>query len=261
LLSGRAIEEQKSVLAAAVPATILENVGRGYGEYCPIAKASEILAERWTPLIVRNISLRSHSFSEIHRGIPRVSSTLLAQRLRALERAGVIERVAAPTGHGSRYYLTSAGQELAEVVLQMGTWGARWLDLAPDDYDVSVVLWAWAKFVEVDRLPPQRVVVRFDISDDANKRYWMLLERPEPEVCVKHPGFDEDLIVATDSVTLTNVHRGRLDFGQAMKSGRLTLSGQADIARAFPTWGGRSRFADVQPARPWPAGPVKRSRR
>lgn len=242
-------------------ATILEKVGRGYGEYCPIAKASEILAERWTPLIVRNIHLRSHSFSEIHRGIPRMSSTLLAQRLRALERARVIERVPAPTGHGSRYYLTSAGHELAEVVLQLGTWGARWLDLAPDDYDAAVVLWAWAKFVEVDRLPPHRVVVRFDISDDANKFYWMLLERPEPEVCVKNPGIDEDLIVATDSVTLTNVHRGRLDFGQAMKSGRLTVSGRADVARAFPTWGGLSPFAGVRPARPELAGSVKSSRK
>jgi DNA-binding HxlR family transcriptional regulator len=224
-------------------------MARGYGEYCPIAKASEILAERWTPLIVRNIHLRAHSFSDINRGCPRMSSTLLAQRLRALERAQVIERVAAPTGHGSRYYLTSAGQELAELVLQMGTWGARWLDLAHDDYDAAVVLWAWAKFVQVDRLPAQRVVVRFDIGDDSNKRYWMLMQRPEPEVCVKNPGLDEHLIVTTDSVTLTDVHRGRLEFSQAIKSGRLTLSGPRDVARAFPTWGGLSRFASVKPAR------------
>lgn len=137
-----------------------------------------------------------------------MSSTLLAHRLRALERAQVIERVAAPAGHGSRYYLTSAGQELADVVLQMGTWGARWLDLAPADYDAAVVLWAWAKFVDAERLPPHRVVVRFDISDDANKRYWMLLQRPESEVCVKNPGLDEDLVVATDSVTLTKSTAG-----------------------------------------------------
>jgi len=115
-------------------------VARGYGEYCPIAKAAEILAERWTPLIIRNIYLRSHSFSDIHQGCPRMSTTLLAQRLRALERAQVIERVPAPAGRGSRYYLTPAGQELAEVVLDMGTWGARWLDLAPADYDAAVVL-------------------------------------------------------------------------------------------------------------------------
>jgi DNA-binding HxlR family transcriptional regulator len=224
-------------------------MGRGYGEYCPIAKAAEILAERWTPLIIRNIYLRSHSFSDIHRGCPRMSSTLLAHRLRALERAQVIERVMAPAGRGSRYYLTSAGQELAEVVLQMGTWGARWLDLDALDYDAAVVLWAWAKFTEVDRLPPHRVVVRFDISDDVNKHYWMLFQRPEPEVCIKHPGLDEDLVVTTDSVTLTDVHRGRLEFAQAARSGRLTVAGPLDLARAFPTWGGLSYYAGVKPAR------------
>lgn len=223
-------------------------MARGYGEYCPIAKAAEILAERWTPLIIRNIYLRAHTFNDIHRGCPRMSSTLLAQRLRSLERAKVIERVAAPAGHGSRYYLTTAGQELADVVLQMGTWGARWLDLAPDDYDAGVVLWVWAKFVDVGRLPPRRVVVRFDISDDPNKRYWMLLQRPESEVCVKNPGFDEDLVVATDSYTLTDVHRGRLGFGRAAKSGRLTITGPRDLARAFPTWGGLSPYATVRPA-------------
>jgi len=92
-------------------------------------------------------------------------------------------------------------------------------------------------------------VVRFDISDDPNKGYWMLLQRPEPEVCVKNPGLDEDLVVATDSITLTEVHRGRLGFGQAAKSGRLTISGPRDLARAFPTWGGLSYYAKVQPAR------------
>jgi DNA-binding HxlR family transcriptional regulator len=224
-------------------------MARGYGEYCPIAKAAEILAERWTPLIIRNIHLRSHSFTEIQRGCPRMSSTLLTHRLRFLERAEVIERVSAPAGHGPRYYLTPAGQELAEVVLEMGTWGARWLDLAPDDYDAAVVLWAWAKFVDVGRLPPHRVVVRFDISDDANKRYWMLLQRPESEVCLRDPGLDEDLIVATDSITLTEVHRGRLGIGKAAKSGRLTISGPRDLARAFPTWGGLSYYANVKPAR------------
>jgi hypothetical protein len=178
-----------------------------------------------------------------------MSSTLLAQRLRTLERAHIIDRVAAPAGHGSRYYLTSVGQELAEVVLHMGTWGARWLELAAVDYDAAVVLWAWAKFIDADRLPPHRVVVRFDISDDPNKRYWMLLQRPESEVCIRNPGLDEDLIVTTDSVTLTDIHRGRLDFGQAAKSGRLAVSGPPDLVRAFPTWGGLSYYANVKPAR------------
>lgn len=216
---------------------------RGYGEYCPIAKASEILAERWTPLILRNIHLRANSFSEIQQGSPRLSSTLLSQRLRSLERDRVIERVPAPNGHGSRYYLTPAGQELIEVIMQMGTWGARWLDLGPRDYEPDVVLWAWAKFIDVGRLPPNRVVVRFDITDRPKKKYWMLLARPEAEVCIRHPGLDEDLVVTTDSITLTDVHRGRLPFS------RLSVEGSPALVRAFESWGGLSYFADVRPAR------------
>lgn len=223
---------------------------RGYGQYCPIAKASEVLGERWTPLILRNIHLRCHSFSEIQRGCPRMSSTLLSRRLRSLERDGVIESRPAPSGRGSRYHLTPAGQELVEVVMRMGTWGARWLDLGPRDYEPDIVLWGWAKFIEADRLPPLRVVVRFDLTDRPRDRFWMLLQRPESEVCVKHPGLDEDLVVTTDCVTLTDLHRGRLAFSAAVSSGRLRIDGPPALARAFPGWGGLSYYAGVGPARP-----------
>ena len=224
-------------------------MGRGYGEYCPIAKASEVLGERWTPLILRNIHLRCHTFNEIQRGCPRMSSTLLSQRLRSLQRDGVIERVPAPSGRGSRYYLTAAGQELIEVVMQMGTWGARWLDLGPRDYEPDMVLWGWAKFIDRDKLPPARVVVRFDLTDRPRERYWMLVDRPESEVCVKNPGLDEDLVVTTDCVTLTDVHRGRVAFDAAISSGRMRIEGPPALARALPSWGGLSYYAGVQPAR------------
>lgn len=224
-------------------------MSRGYGDYCPIAKASEIVGERWTLLILRNIHLRCHSFNEIHKGCPRMSSTLLSQRLRSLERDGVIERVPAPSGRGSRYFLTAAGQELMDVVLQMGSWGARWLELGVHDYTPDTVLWGWAKFIECDKLPPTRVVVRFDVTDRPRQPFWMLIDRPESEVCVKNPGLDEDLIVTTDSTTLTDVHRGRLAFSVALSSGRMRIDGPPALARAFPTWGGLSYYADVRPAR------------
>jgi DNA-binding HxlR family transcriptional regulator len=224
-------------------------MGKGYGEYCPIAKASEVIGERWTPLILRNIYLRCHSFSEIQQGCPRISSTLLGQRLRSLERDLVIERVVAPNGRGFRYYLTPAGQELAEVILQLGTWGARWLDLGPRDYEPDLVLWAWAKFLDPARLPPRRVVVRFDLTDRPRETYWMLVDGHESELCVKSPGLDEDIVVTTDSITLTDVHRGRMTFGVALSSGRLQIDGLPDLADAFPTWGGLSPFAGIQPAR------------
>src|SRR5919204_2353167 len=137
-------------------------MSRGYGEYCPIAKAAEVLAERWTPLVIRNLHLGCHSFGEIQQGLPRISSTLLAERLRSLERDGVVERFPSPSGRGWRYFLTPAGQELVDVVFAMGNWGARWLDLGPRDYDPYMVLWGWVKLIDVDRLPERRGVVRVD---------------------------------------------------------------------------------------------------
>jgi DNA-binding HxlR family transcriptional regulator len=211
-------------------------MSRGYGEYCPIAKASEVLGERWTPFILRNIHLRCHSFTEIQRGCPRMSSTLRSQRLRSLERDGVIARVPAPSGRGSRYYLTPGGQEPIEVVLQMGHWGARWLDLGPRDYEPEIVLWGWAKFIDAGKLPPSRVVVRFDLTDRPRQHFWMLIDRPESEVCVKHPGLDEDLVVVTDCVTL----RARCVRGGT------GLGADADRRPASAGWG----FPDLGRAQP-----------
>src|SRR5438874_783730 len=181
-------------------------MNRGYGQYCPIARGAEIFAERWTPLIVRNLHLGAHTFTDIAAGCPRISTTLLTQRLQSLDRSGIVVRHPNPAARGSLYHLTPAGQELAQVALKLGDWGARWLELAPEDYDPFVVLWAWKMHVELERVPQPRVVIRFELSDRRGERYWLLLHRPEAELCVKPPGYDEDLIVTTDSRTLILVH-------------------------------------------------------
>jgi DNA-binding HxlR family transcriptional regulator len=219
-------------------------VKKGYGQYCPIAKGAEVFAERWTPLIVRNIHVGAHTFSEIAAGCPRISTTLLTQRLQSLERSGVVERRAHPPARGSLYYLTPAGQELAQVAMELGTWGARWLELAPEDYDPFVVLWAWKMHVQLDRLPQPRIVVRFDLTDRRDERYWLLLQKPEAELCIKSPGYDEDLVVTTDSQTLTLVHMGRLKPAEAERLGKWSIEGLPALIRGLPTWGGfHSTFA------------------
>lgn len=220
---------------------------RGYGQYCPIAKGAEVFAERWTPLIVRNLHVGAHTFSEIAAGCPRISTTLLGQRLRALERAGVVERRPNPSGSGSRYYLTPAGQELAAVTVELGNWGARWLELAPQDYDPFVVLWAWKMNVVLDRLPQPRVVIRFELRDRPKDKFWLLLQKPEAELCVKHPGYEEDVTITTDSETLTLVHLGRVALGDAERNARWQAEGSPALVRALPTWGGfLSSFAGVR---------------
>jgi DNA-binding HxlR family transcriptional regulator len=224
---------------------------KGYGQYCPIAKGAEVFAERWTPLIIRNLHVGAHSFSEIAAGCPRISSTLLGQRLRSLQRAGVIETRPNPHGPGSRYYLTPAGQELAAVAIELGNWAARWLELVPADYDPFVVLWAWKMHVDPGRLPRQRVVIAFELHDRPKQKFWLLLHQPEAELCIKHPGYDEDIIISTDSETLTLVHMGRLALADAERAGRWKAHGHPPtLVRDLPTWGGfYSRFADIHAAR------------
>jgi len=224
-------------------------VQKGYGQYCPIAKGAEIFAERWTPLIIRNLHVGAHTFTEILAGCPRISTTLLTQRLRSLERAGILERRSIPGSRGSLYYLTPAGQELVDVTLLLGNWGARWLELAPEDYDPFVVLWAWKMNVVLDRLPQPRVVIGFSLRDRPSEKFWLLLQKPEAELCVKHPGYDEDLQVTTDTRTLTLVHTGRLEVHEAERAGTWHVAGTPSLARALTGWGGfLSAFAEVRPA-------------
>lgn len=235
---------------------------RSYGQYCPIARGAEIFAERWTPLIVRNLLLGCSTFGEIVRGAPGISRSLLSQRLRALERAGIIERRAGPGGRGSRYLLTAAGRELDAVCRALGEWGARWLEVAPEHLDPGVALWSMCNWLDPDRLPAERVVVRFDFVDRPGERFWLLLERGVGEVCRTWPGFDEDLVVTAESAAFVQWHMGRLAWGRALASRRIRLDGPSALARAFPTWNRRSPFARVRPARRSPAGgPGRRIRR
>jgi DNA-binding HxlR family transcriptional regulator len=219
-----------------------------YGQYCPIARGSEIFAERWTPLVLRNLRLGCRTFSEIHAGVPTMSRSLLSARLRSLERRGVVASEPSPSGRGSRYELTHAGEELADLAFELGTWGARWLEVSPEHSDPVVVLWGWKNDLVRERLPSRRALVRFDLRERKRRRFWLLVERGEPEICLLHPGGEEDLIVTTDAETLMLVHMGSLTMAEAAAAGRWRAEGDPTIARRFPTWGGVSRFAKVKPA-------------
>lgn len=214
-------------------------------EYCPIVRASEVLAERWTPIIVRNLLLGCETFGEIAAGAPGISETLLSQRLRSLEQHGIIDRHPNPRGRGSLYRLTPAGRELQDVCDAMGTWGARWLDVAPKNLDPGILLWAIAKTMDRTRLPEQRIVARFDLSDAPKNKYWLLVQRPEPELCRRHPGFEETLIVKTSTGWLTKWHMGQVSLRQALREGTIEINGPASLVREFAACGGQSPFANV----------------
>jgi DNA-binding HxlR family transcriptional regulator len=223
---------------------------KSYGQYCPIVRGAEIFANRWTPVIVRNLLMGCETFSEIREGAPGISKTLLTQRLRELERAGVVERRVNGSGRGSRYALTDAGEELREVCWTLGTWGARWLEVAPEHLDAGVVLWSMCRLIDVERLPERRVVVRFDLSDGPRRRFWIVAQRPKAEVCIRDPGFDDDLVVHASSESLAHWHMGKITLGHALRSGSFRIEGPRSVVREFAGWGSHSAFANVKPGRP-----------
>ena len=218
---------------------------REYGQYCPVALASEVLADRWTPLIVRELVLGDTRFNEIERGLPGISRSLLTQRLRHLERSGVVERRPAPGGRGSEYHLTAPGKDLEPVLLAIGEWAVRWMhtDPEPEVVDPVVLTWWMHRRVATDRLPGRRVVLEFDYHGPRATRIWLVLDRGEPSVCVKPPGFDSDVVVPTDAVTMIRVFSGITSLDAEVVTGAVQIDGPPALARGFGKWFLWSPFA------------------
>ncbi|HEX4654796.1 MAG TPA: helix-turn-helix domain-containing protein [Mycobacteriales bacterium] len=221
---------------------------RTYGQYCPIARGAEIFAERWTPIIMRNVLMGCATFTEIQRGAPGIPRSLLTQRLALLEHRGILERLPHPHGRGARYVPTEAGKDLAQVCFALGEWGARWLDVAPVHLDPYVALWSMSNNLAVDRLPDRRVVIRFDFPRQPRKtsRFWLLVEHRKGEVCVTCPG-DEDLVITADAEAFVRWQAGRLTWAAATAHDAIRINGPRPLARAFPSWNGPDLFAHIKP--------------
>jgi DNA-binding HxlR family transcriptional regulator len=220
---------------------------RSYGQFCPIARTSELLAERWTPIIVRNLLNGCRTYNEIRQGAPGIPTALLSQRLEQLAHAGIVERIPNPSGRGATFRLTEMGQALRPVCDAMGQWGARWLEIQPHHLDPAYVLWATLKLVDTERLPDGTTVVRVALHGDATQNdmqnYWLILRRPQPELCTRGVGYIEDLVCETDARTLVDLHLERLSYEHARRTKRLQLIGPATLGRQFPTWFRASPFA------------------
>jgi len=214
----------------------------GYGQFCPVARASEIFAERWTPLILREIRTDHHHFSEILKGLHRVSPSVLGQRLRSLERVGVIETRPNPSGRGSTYHLTEAGTQLAEVIQALGVWGQRWLEVGPEHLDPDVLMWQVFKHLDPTRLPAARRVVRFELHG-VKRRYWLILQREDPDLCYSNPGFDTDLVVRAGVEALVRVYLGQWSLADAVRCGQVETEGSRELGRGMAEWFPRSGFA------------------
>lgn len=218
----------------------------GYGQFCPVAKAAEVVAERWTPLVLRELFCGSTRFNQLRRGLPLMSQSLLSRRLRTLEQAGVITRSKRKETASFEYRLTEAGQELWPVIEQLGVWGKRWLRarIQQGDLDAGLLMWDIHRNLVCDPWPRPRIVVRFQFTgaERGQQRWWLLLERGEVQLCLLDPGFDVDLSVRTSLRTLTEIWLGDLDLSRALAGGALQLDGPRELTRAFPTW---LRFSEL----------------
>lgn len=216
---------------------------KGYGQFCPVAQALEVFGERWTLLVIRELLEGSSRFSEIQRGVPLMSRSVLAQRLQSLCDAGVVVR------EGGGYRLTEAGRELGPIVLACGTWGARWARRKLKNSDVDVGLLTWDMHRRIDRaaLPPEPVLVEmhFRGAPRGKERFFFHVKKDEIELCLTNPGFDVVLRVSTTPKAMAEVWLGEVSFDDAMRAGGIRLEGPPALVRAFPSWLRLSVFAST----------------
>ncbi|HET7120724.1 MAG TPA: helix-turn-helix domain-containing protein [Solirubrobacterales bacterium] len=223
-----------------------------YGQFCPVAQAAEVVTERWTLLVLREMLMGSTRFNEIQRGVPRMSSSLLSKRLREMERSGLLTIEPLPGERGNAYRLTAAGKALGPLVVALGTWSREWLqrEISAEEADPALLMWDMRRSLRLDRLPTERVVTffRYRDAEEGKRAWWMVARADGADLCFTDPGFPIDLQVDAEARAMAAVWIGQLDLGAAMRSRQVKVSGPEHLVRSFPDWIGLSTFAYPDPA-------------
>ena len=214
-------------------------MAQGYGQYCPLALAAELLCERWTLLVVSRLIDGCTRFNEIHRGVPRISATLLTKRLADLENAGLIIRKPLDKGRGYQYELTEAGRDLDQIIMDLAVWGQRWSrDMVTDDLDPAFLAWSMHTRLNTGAMPSGRTVIEFEFSgiDKGFARFWLINTDGKVDMCLKHPGFDVDIRVMSEIRRFVEAWRGFRRMRDEIATGAIRLEGPSKLRRAFPNW-------------------------
>jgi DNA-binding HxlR family transcriptional regulator len=212
---------------------------RGYGQYCPLALAAELLCERWTLLIVSRLIDGCSQFNEIHRGVPRISASMLTQRLRHLQRAGIVTSKPAPRGVPRKYEVTSAGRELEPLIESLAVWGQHWArDMRGDDLDPAFLLWSMHMRLDTAGMPPGRTVLGFEFTGAPcePRKFWLVHEKGTVDMCLKDPGYEVDVLVRSDLRLFIEAWRGIRDLRTEIRADRIKLGGAPALARQLPKW-------------------------
>jgi DNA-binding HxlR family transcriptional regulator len=224
----------------------------GYSQFCPVSMAAEIICSRWTLLVLRELALGSTRFNELRRGLPSMSPALLSKRLKDLEAAGIVMRVAAAREPGVlEYRLTDAGQELRPVIEAIGVWGHRWVttEATLKNLDANLLMWDIRRNINTEPMPPRRSTIQFIFNDRPlpERNYWLIVEPGQQvDLCLVDPGFDVDLYISTDLRTMTEIWLGYAGIGAMSEDGRLVLTGNSDLATNLRTWLKLSVFAKIE---------------
>lgn len=219
-----------------------------YGQYCPLALAAELLCRRWTILIVSRLIDGCSTFGEIHKGVPRISPSLLSTRLTELEHAGIVRRKRSGSGR-YRYEVTQAGRDLEAIIDSLAVWGQHWArDNDLDDLDLGFLAWSMSLRINGDRMPPGRTVLEFEFSGAPTdfRRFWLVNNDGKVDMCLKHPGYETDLTIRADLRVFVETWRGFRDLDAEIKASRIRLTGRPELKKAFPNWLMLSMFAHVE---------------
>lgn len=211
---------------------------KSFGQFCPLAQATQLLCERWTLLVVRELVAGSTRFNELRKGVPLMSPTLLSARLKQLVEAGVITR----TGSKNKgaYELTKAGRELTPIVQLLGAWGHRWVptSLVVEDLDASLLMWDMRRSINRDVFPEHRIVVQFEYADASKgaKNWWLVSENGEIELCLNDPGVDVDIVIKSPLRTMTAVWTCKIKFDDAVREGEIKVFGDSALTKNLSEW-------------------------
>ena len=224
-----------------------------YGQFCPVSKAAEILGEKWTLLIVRELLLGATRFNQIQRAISKVSPTILNKRLGTLRKHGIIIHKRIPEQRGYEYQLTEAGRELYPIVLKTAEWGMRWArgQMTDKELDVQLLMSDVQRRINPTKLPGGQTVIKFSFTDlDHYNKWWVKIQNHEVDLCTENPGNEVDVYVTSDLRTLTEVWMGDLSIEQARSKDRLKIIGSSEYTKNIRSWLGLYLLADIRPSPP-----------
>jgi len=220
-----------------------------YGQFCPVAKAAELIGERWTILILRELVLGTHRFSDFQRGLSRISPSLLTKRLKDLEKAGIVIKKAQHGRRGYEYFLTPAGRQLSPIIEHLAVWGMRWArgQLTDSELDIEFLMWEIQRRLDTGALPDGETVLCFIFEELTQfKSWWIVVQGDDVDLCTKNPGKDVDLYISSTVRTMVEIWEGELELNTALRKSLVKTNGNRQLVKTLTEWFGICLYADVK---------------